>query len=78
MGRYWYAAGVGFAAAHLFVWGPTALKLLAMIRRGEPEGKATVSMAKWLEMHRTRSFLVDLPAVVCFVVGLLSVVDAVA
>lgn len=78
VGRYWYAAGVGFATAHLLVWGPTALKLLAMIRKGEPEGRTTVSMSKWLEMHRSRSFLVDLPAVVCFVAALLSVVDAVA
>jgi len=75
--RYWYAAGLGFAAAHLLVWGPTALKLLAKIRKGEPEGRATESMSKWLSMHLTRSILVDLPAVVCFVAGLMSVVDVV-
>lgn len=77
VGRYWYAAGLGFAAAHLLVWGPTALKLLAKIRKGEPEGRATESMRDWLAMHLTRSILVDLPAVFCFVAGLMSVVEVV-
>jgi hypothetical protein len=66
-----------FAAAHLFIFGVKALKLLAMIRGGKPEGESTVSMGKWLEMHLLRSVTVDLPAVICFVVAALSVVDVV-
>jgi hypothetical protein len=77
VGRYWYAAGFVFAAAHLLVFGQKALKLLAMIRGGKPGGESTVSMGKWLEMHRLRSFVVDLPAMVCFVVAALSVMDIV-
>jgi hypothetical protein len=77
VGRYWYAAGFVFAAAHLFIFGVKALKLLAMIRGGKPEGESTVSMGKWLEMHLLRSVTVDLPAVICFVVAALSVVDVV-
>jgi hypothetical protein len=77
VGRYWYAAGFVFAAAHLLVFGQNALKLLAMIRGGKPSGESTVSMGKWLEMHRLRSFVVDLPAMVCFVIAALSVMDVV-
>lgn len=75
VGRYWYMAGVAFAAAHLLIWGQKALGLLAMIRGGEPGGETTVSMGRWLEMHRLRSFAVDLPAMVCFIVAALSVMD---
>jgi hypothetical protein len=77
VGRYWYAAGFIFAVAHLLVFGQKALKLLAMIRGGEPGGESTVLMGKWLEMHSLRSFAVDLPAMVCFVVATLSVMDVV-
>lgn len=78
LGRYWYLTGFSFAAAHLLVWGPQALKLLAMIRQGEPEGMATVSMGNWLEMHTRRSFLVDFPAVICFIVALMSDIEVIA
>ena len=70
-------AGVAFAAAHLLIWGQKALGLLAMIRGGEPSGETTVSMGRWLEMHGLRSFAVDLPAMVCFIVAALSVMDVI-
>lgn len=71
--KFWYAAGVCFAAAHLLIFGAKALKLLGKIRRGEPEGAGTASLGQWLEMHAMRSFTVDLPAAICFIVaGVLS------
>ena len=73
---YYYAAGTTFAAAHLVIFGSRALRLLAMIRNGEPTGASTVSMRKWLDLHAVRSFTVDLPAAVCFIVAGLLAVDA--
>lgn len=71
--KFWYAAGACFAVAHLLIFGARALRLLGMIRRGEPEGASISSLRKWLEMHAVRSFTVDLPAAICFIVaGLLS------
>lgn len=67
--KFWYAAGASFAALHLLIFGPRALKLLGMIRRGEPEGASTASLGKWLEMHAVRSFTIDLPAAICFIVA---------
>ncbi|KAK6725290.1 hypothetical protein SNK04_004095 [Fusarium graminearum] len=72
-----YMAGTLFAAGHLLVFGPTAIKLLAKIRRNDADAQSTESLEMWLRMHATRSFVVDLPAVVCFTIGLLNAIESV-
>ncbi|EYB33453.1 hypothetical protein SNK03_004025 [Fusarium graminearum] len=72
-----YMAGTLFAAGHLLVFGPTAIKLLAKIRRNDADAQSTESLEMWLKMHATRSFVVDLPAVVCFTIGLLNAIESV-
>lgn len=72
-----YMAGTLFAAGHLLVFGPTAIKLLAKIRRNNADAQSTESLEIWLKMHATRSFVVDLPAVVCFITGLLKTMESV-
>ena len=67
-----YLAGTLFAASHLLIFGPTAIKLLAKIRRNDADAPSTESLELWLKMHATRSFAVDLPAALCFVIGLLN------
>lgn len=64
----WYAAGTAFSMGHM-LFGPKALNLLAKIRNGEPKGRPTESLGEWLTMHATRTFLMDLPAVICFAFG---------
>lgn len=64
----WYWLGVFFAFAHFF-YGPTALGLLKAIREGEPNGQTTVSMGKWLRMHKLRTITTDLPAFICFTIA---------
>lgn len=67
--RGWYAAGTLFATAHLLGWGNKALGLLERIWRDEPEGSAMPALEEWLEMHWTRSWAVDVPAFLCFLLG---------
>ena len=67
-----YLAGTLFAAGHFLVFGPTAIKLLAKIRRNDADAPSAESLELWLKMHATRSFAVDLPAALCFVIGLLN------
>ncbi|KAH7174170.1 uncharacterized protein B0J16DRAFT_375082 [Fusarium flagelliforme] len=67
-----YLAGTLFAAGHLLIFGPTAIKLLAKIRRNDANSPSTESLELWLKMHATRSFVVDSPAVLCFIIGLLN------
>ncbi|KAI1073209.1 hypothetical protein LB507_010799 [Fusarium sp. FIESC RH6] len=69
-----YLAGTLFAAGHLVIFGPTAIKLLAKIRRNDAEAPSTDSLELWLKMHATRSFAVDSPAAFCFIVGLLNAI----
>ncbi|EXK26064.1 hypothetical protein FOMG_17343 [Fusarium oxysporum f. sp. melonis 26406] len=72
-----YMAGTLFAAGHLLIFGPKALGLLARIRRNDANASSTASLELWLEMHLTRSLVVDLPAVVCFITGLLLAMESV-
>ncbi|CEI67684.1 hypothetical protein FVEN_g9503 [Fusarium venenatum] len=72
-----YMAGTLFAAGHLLVFGPTAIKLLAKIRRNDEDAKSTESLELWLKMHLTRSLVVDSPAVLCFIIGLLNATESV-
>ncbi|KAF5694782.1 hypothetical protein FDENT_910 [Fusarium denticulatum] len=66
-----YLAGTLFAAGHLLIYGPKAIDLLARIRRNDANASSTASLELWLEMHLTRSLVVDLPAVGCFIAALL-------
>ncbi|KAG8677775.1 hypothetical protein FPOAC2_03917 [Fusarium poae] len=72
-----YMAGTLFAAGHLFVFGPRAIKLLAKIRRNDDDAQSTESLELWLKMHLTRSLVVDSPAVLCFIIGLLNATERV-
>lgn len=67
-----YLAGTLSAAGHLLIFGPRAIKLLAKIRRNDADAPSTQSLELWLKMHATRSFVVDSPAVLCFIIGLLN------
>ncbi|KAG4272752.1 hypothetical protein FPRO04_10267 [Fusarium proliferatum] len=72
-----YLAGTLFAASHLLIFGPKAIDLLAKIRRNDVTASSTASLELWLEMHLTRSLVVDLPAVVCFITGFLLAMESV-
>ncbi|KAI1037834.1 hypothetical protein LB503_009516 [Fusarium chuoi] len=72
-----YLAGTLFAAGHLLIFGPKAIDLLAKIRRNDANASSTASLELWLEMHLTRSLVVDLPAVVCFITGFLLATESV-
>ncbi|EWG55463.1 hypothetical protein FVEG_13460 [Fusarium verticillioides 7600] len=66
-----YLAGTVFAAGHLLIFGPKAVGLLARIRRNDTNASSTASLELWLEMHLTRSLVMDLPALACFITGFL-------
>ncbi|KAF5536672.1 hypothetical protein FNAPI_11664 [Fusarium napiforme] len=66
-----YLAGTLFAAGHLLIYGPKAIDLLAKIWRKDANASSTASLEQWLEMHLTRSLVLDLPAVGCFITALL-------
>ncbi|KAF5724624.1 hypothetical protein FMUND_667 [Fusarium mundagurra] len=72
-----YSAGTLFAAGHLLIFGPKAIDLLAKIRRNDANAPSTASLELWLEMHLTRSLVLDLPAVGCFITGLLLALESV-
>ncbi|KAF4953795.1 hypothetical protein FGADI_5788 [Fusarium gaditjirri] len=72
-----YMAGTLFAAGHLLIYGPRAIDLLARIRRNDANASSTASLELWLEMHLTRSLVLDLPAVVCFISGFLLATESV-
>ncbi|KAL6922547.1 hypothetical protein FSST1_006573 [Fusarium sambucinum] len=72
-----YMAGTLFAASHLLIFGSTAIKLLAKVRRNDQDAKSTESLEMWLKMHFTRSLVVDLPAALCFITGLLNATESV-
>jgi hypothetical protein len=67
-----YLAGTPFAAGHLLIFGPTAVKLLASIRRIGSDAPSAEALELWLKMHATRSIVVDSPAAFCFIIGLLN------
>lgn len=69
---FFYMAGTLFAAGHLLIFGPKALGLLAKIRRNEADAPSMASLELWLSMHVMRSFVADLPAVLCFTTALLT------
>jgi hypothetical protein len=72
-----YVAGTLLAAGHLLVFGPRAIDLLAKIRRNDGNASSTASLELWLEMHLTRSLVLDLPAVGCFITGFLVATESV-
>lgn len=74
---FFYMAGTFFATCHLLIFGPKALGLLAKIRRNEADAPSMASLELWLSMHVTRSFVADLPAVLCFVTALLTAIECV-
>ncbi|KAF5648548.1 hypothetical protein F52700_864 [Fusarium sp. NRRL 52700] len=74
---FFYLAGTLFAAGHLLIFGPKAINLLARIRRNDAYASSTASLELWLEMHLTRSLLLDLPAVGFFITGLLLAMESV-
>ena len=69
---FFYMAGILFAACHLLIFGPKALRLLAQIRRNEANAPSMVSLELWLSMHAMRTFVADLPAVLCFLAAFLT------
>ncbi|KAJ6607516.1 hypothetical protein B0H10DRAFT_2227816 [Mycena sp. CBHHK59/15] len=73
----WYWMAFAFTTAHFF-FAPTAIRLLAAIQAGQPDGKPTKSMARWLSMHIFRTAVADLPACLCFIMAAVSAMDVVA
>lgn len=67
-GLNWYWVGLAFTMGH-FAFGPKALGLLAKIRNDEPKGNGIESLEVWLNMHMLRTFVVDLPAVLSYVIA---------
>lgn len=66
----WYLAGSGFALLH-FAFGSTAMRLLGQMKSDEKTEKErnVESVAEWLDMHRIRTLVSDLPAFACFLVA---------
>ena len=63
----WYLVGSGFALLH-FAFGSTAMRLLGQMKGAEKSERErnVESVAEWLDMHRLRTIVSDLPAFACF------------
>jgi hypothetical protein len=82
--RSWYAAGALLTMAHM-AFGMKAMGLIAEIEgrglsesgegRGERRRRSTEAMGEWLGMNALRSIVTDLPAWLCYFIGVLSVFD---
>ncbi|EME43450.1 hypothetical protein DOTSEDRAFT_72736 [Dothistroma septosporum NZE10] len=66
----WYLVGSGFALAH-FAFGTTAMRLLGQMKgESKKEKERNVeSVAEWLDLHRLRTLVSDVPAFACFLMA---------
>ncbi|OQE20515.1 hypothetical protein PENSTE_c013G08305 [Penicillium steckii] len=69
----WYTAGTLFAASHLLFVPAIAPKVQAVIE-DKSQGSSTNDLKGWLNVHRLRTWTVDLASWACFAVAV-SIVD---
>ncbi|KAM5466706.1 hypothetical protein MauCBS54593_005964 [Microsporum audouinii] len=65
---YWYSTGTLLAASHLLFVPLVAPKVQAIVE-DKSQGSSTSDLEGWLNIHRVRTWTVDLAAWACFVVG---------
>lgn len=78
--RQLYFAGAVLSMAH-FCWGPTMFAILARITDAKTaqDAKAAgvpneTALEEWLPKHRTRTFMVNIPAFVCIMAATLATI----
>ncbi|KAJ5628641.1 hypothetical protein N7490_010869 [Penicillium lividum] len=64
----WYAAGTVLAASHLLFVPAVAPKIQAVIEDAK-QGSSTEDLKGWLNIHRLRTWTVDLASWACFAVA---------
>lgn len=67
----WYWAGLAFTLFH-FAFVPTIAYPIRDIMEDRSKGNSTKDLQKWLDIHRIRTLVADLPAFVSFVGAALS------
>ncbi|KAH9886581.1 hypothetical protein F4778DRAFT_786682 [Xylariomycetidae sp. FL2044] len=67
----WYAAGTALTVAHLAFW-PKMTGVAQSLLRAGPGEQATQQLRRWLDIHRVRSSVADVPAWACFTVACLT------
>ncbi|ETS74284.1 hypothetical protein PFICI_14150 [Pestalotiopsis fici W106-1] len=69
----WYAAGTALAVGH-FAFVPKIMWAVSALFEEfeDPKGQGNRKLKRWLDIHAVRSFVVDLPAWVCFSVAALA------
>ncbi|RMZ76369.1 hypothetical protein DV738_g4978, partial [Chaetothyriales sp. CBS 135597] len=70
----WYWAGLGFTACH-FVFVPLVAYPIRDIVEDRSKGKSTKDLKRWLDVHRIRVLVADLPACLSFLGALLSTIS---
>ncbi|PGH16122.1 hypothetical protein AJ80_05337 [Polytolypa hystricis UAMH7299] len=68
----WYTAGLILSIAH-FAFVPFVAYPVRDIVEDRSEGKSTGGLKRWLDVHRVRVLLVDLPCWMCFLAAALVV-----
>ncbi|EKV19721.1 hypothetical protein PDIG_01680 [Penicillium digitatum PHI26] len=69
----WYWAGLGFTACH-FLFVPLIAYPIRDIIENRSQGKSTKDLQRWIDIHRIRVFVADLPAWMSFLVAVLSTI----
>lgn len=65
---YWYTTGTLLAASHL-IFVPFAAPKVHTIIEDRSQGMPNSDLDSWLMVHRVRTWVVDLAAWGCFVIG---------
>ncbi|KAI0975514.1 hypothetical protein F4678DRAFT_273011 [Xylaria arbuscula] len=66
----WYAAGTAFAFFHM-AFVPLVMHKVKGLFDDEPKGQGNKNLREWLNVHILRSWVADIPAWTCFVIGCL-------
>ncbi|GAP88052.1 putative integral membrane [Rosellinia necatrix] len=66
----WYAAGTALAFSHM-AFAPFIMYKVKALSDDEPKGQGNRLLREWLNVHALRSWMADIPAWACFVVGCL-------
>ena len=70
----WYWAGLGLTACH-FAFVPFIAEPIRDMFEGRSKGNSTKDLQRWLDIHRIRVLVADLPAWVSFLGAVLSTIS---
>ncbi|KAI0423128.1 hypothetical protein F5X98DRAFT_360212 [Xylaria grammica] len=66
----WYAAGTAFTILHM-AFVPAVMYKVKALADGPSKEEGLKLLREWLKVHSIRSWVADIPAWVCFVIGCL-------